>query len=859
VLPVRLRIVACFLFVALAAAPAACGGAPVATATTHVTAARPTCAGEALGCQALVDTLLHDPAKAPALAAKLARACKSSTSAAAATDAAARDVCYADAWFLADGAGVTHDPKAALARFRSACAAAHLPSCGALAELTFEGLGGPADPAAAQRMWRDACDKGDLRACADHAQSWKRLGRTLLPDDAVVRLDKACTGGEPLACARLGAVYANERGGEDDELRGQTLARRSCDAGSAEGCFTWAQIVVADQRVPWKRDEVMDAMIRACRGGVPMGCTNAAEVYPAAMPRLEAMCQGGLLDACSVLGEEKLLRAKDTSVLALFERGCARGQASDCMWLAAAAGDGVGRTADAKAALELDRRACSLGSAGGCYRLSAAYYTGEGVTQDDAQGDRVLDESCARGVAESCVYLASVREQDGDKRMIAAYERACAAGSPGGCTRAAELHHAVHHAADAALPFEIRACLLRDAGSCARVGALGWEHQAGIDDDEGVHAAARGCKLGSVEACFVTARFLGAGRGVPLDVEHSRSMMAKACAANWGPACAEAAFSDHFRRIGTSVEHAALAQHACELGAARGCTFYAWLNLAGDGVALDEGTAVEIFKHACALGDDGACGPARLFTRLGLGTSGRRDTSHQVVPPTSTRGAFAKQSGSCEPAAWADVAGGSTILQWSAPGLFSAASATVSPFRIRTTAVTQCQYLACVKARKCTPPDVKNMATTDVAMAPVTGVSFAQAEAYCRFEGGRLPHEAEWAFAGQGEGHAAYPWGVNEPPCGTRGVACPADDGHVGARSFDVSAAGVHDLTTRVSEWTGDWFGAWTQDARDPTGPASGKSRVVRGGTLDALVTRLPRHATDVAPDLGFRCVLPAR
>jgi TPR repeat protein len=848
VLPVRLRIVA---FVLVSAASAACGGAPVATTATHATLPRPTCAGEPLACQAVVDTLLHDAAKAPAVAAKLAAACKQHPTAA--------DVCHADAWFLADGAGVAHrDTKAAAARFRAACSAAHLPSCGALAELTFEGHGVAADPVAAQKLWREACDKGDLRACADYAQSWKRLGRTLLPEDAVARLDKACSGGEPRAGARLGAVFAHERGGEDDELRGQTLARRACDAGSPEGCFTWAQIVVTAQRVPWKRHEVLDAMIRACRGGVPMGCTNAEDVYPAAKPRLEALCAGGLLDACSVLGEEQLPGAKDPAkILALFERGCARGQASDCMWLAAATADGLGRPADDKAALALDRRACALGSAGGCYRLSAAYYTGKGVAPDDAQGDQVLEDACARGLADSCVYLASVREQDGDKRMLVAYERACAAGAVGGCSRAAELHHLAHHPVAQALPFEIRACLLRDAGSCARVGALGWEHQAGVSDDEGVHAAARGCKLGSVEACFVTARFLGAARGVPLDVEHSRDMMARACAANWGPACAEAAFTDHFRRIGTSVEHAKLAQHACELGAARGCTFFAWLSLAGDGVALDEGTAVELFKHACALGDDGACGPAKLFTRLGLGTAAAPDTHHHLDLPASTRGAFAKQRGACEPAAWTDVAGGATILQWAAPGLFVAASATVSPFRIRTTAVTQCQYLACVKARKCSAPAAKQMASTDVAMAPVTGVSFAQAEAYCRWEGGRLPHEAEWAFAGQGTGHDPYPWGTAQPPCGTRGTDCPADDGHVGARGFDVSAAGVRDLTTRVSEWTGDWFGAWPAEATDPAGPASGKSRVVRGGTLDALVTRLPRHPTDVAPDLGFRCVQP--
>lgn len=43
--------------------------------------------------------------------------------------------------------------------------------------------------------------------------------------------------------------------------------------------------------------------------------------------------------------------------------------------------------------------------------------------------------------------------------------------------------------------------------------------------------------------------------------------------------------------------------------------------------------------------------------------------------------------------------------------------------------------------------------------AAVIGVSYADAEAYCRFKGERLPTENEWEYIARGPEHSTFPWG----------------------------------------------------------------------------------------------------
>jgi|SRR5271169_583295 len=100
----------------------------------------------------------------------------------------------------------------------------------------------------------------------------------------------------------------------------------------------------------------------------------------------------------------------------------------------------------------------------------------------------------------------------------------------------------------------------------------------------------------------------------------------------------------------------------------------------------------------------------------------------------------------------------------------------------------------------------------DVPLPPAwpVWVSRAEAEAYARFRGRRLPSEAEWhrAAFGRPDGReSAFPWGDGnaDPRHGNFGVArfdpVPVDSFPSGASAF-----GVHDLVGNGWEWTASEF-----------------------------------------------------
>jgi len=164
----------------------------------------------------------------------------------------------------------------------------------------------------------------------------------------------------------------------------------------------------------------------------------------------------------------------------------------------------------------------------------------------------------------------------------------------------------------------------------------------------------------------------------------------------------------------------------------------------------------------------------------------------------------------------------------------------VDPFWLGATQVTNAEYEHFLRATGAQAPPFWNDKNFNDTLQPVTGVSWFEADGYCRWlaamtgRGYRLPSEAEWERAARGDMEQKnFPWGDEAaqtlPEYAARWLNGPEEVGR-----HAPNALGLHNICDNVHEWCSDWYDAnyyAMSPERNPRGPERGQRKASRGGS----------------------------
>ena len=194
---------------------------------------------------------------------------------------------------------------------------------------------------------------------------------------------------------------------------------------------------------------------------------------------------------------------------------------------------------------------------------------------------------------------------------------------------------------------------------------------------------------------------------------------------------------------------------------------------------------------------------------------------------------------------------------------------TIAPFRAAERAVSNDEYAAFVEQTDALAPPFWLQTNLRLPDAPVVGVSWHDAVAYCEWlseevgAGLRLPTEAEREFAARGRLVGAdWPEASDDwPEAAARASIASAEHPHAPLDACR-NSFGLYCMADNVHEWCSDWYDRnfyAVSPQVAPTGPTTGMRRASRGGSWRHRIkfTRVSARSS-LSPsyrynDYGFR------
>ena len=238
------------------------------------------------------------------------------------------------------------------------------------------------------KWWVDSIDRTapqqlsvyDRLLCDAFADTCPRIARLTTNElEAMALLSDSCFSGESLMCN-----YFNKMQFEEHEYEALVLYwTQACEGGKSISCFKLGYMYHEGQGVEQDDEQSAKWSEKACEGGIGPGCVNLGIMYTKGW------------------GVEK----DPEQASKLFRKACELDISRGCANLGIMYRDDWGVEQDHEQASKLFRKACEGEGAEACTFLGTFYRYGRGVEQDDEQASKLFRKACGGGDAKACTFL----------------------------------------------------------------------------------------------------------------------------------------------------------------------------------------------------------------------------------------------------------------------------------------------------------------------------------------------------------------------------------------------------------------------------------------------------------------------